>query len=222
MIPANLIMEELKPNKMIKAYQESFREFGVSPSSLLIPKGRQEIRFESFLPYVKKNSTLLDFGCGFSDFAQFLEKKKFNVKYYGCDLIDAFLKVSKNKYPQYTFFNDLKTILEDEMTFDTILCAGTFNFLYTEKEKDHFVQVKKIILTLFSLCKKNLVVDFQSEFVDFKIANSYHQNVSDLINFITKELSRRFSINYTYLPYEYSVNIIKDDEINKQLNTYKN
>ena len=33
---------------MIKAYQESFREFGVSPSSLLIPKGRQEIRFESF------------------------------------------------------------------------------------------------------------------------------------------------------------------------------
>ena len=102
------------------------------------------------------------------------------------------------------------------------MCAGTFNFLYTEKEKDHFVQVKKIISTLFSLCKKNLVVDFQSEFVDFKITNSYHQNVSDLINFITKELSRRFSINYTYLPYEYSVNIIKDDEINKQLNTYKN
>ena len=52
---------------------------------------------------MKNNSTLLDFGCGFSDFAQFLEKKKFNVKYYGCDLIDAFLKVSKNKYPQYTF-----------------------------------------------------------------------------------------------------------------------
>ena len=48
MIPANLIMDELKPNKMIKAYKESFREFGVSPSSLLIPKGRQEIRFESF------------------------------------------------------------------------------------------------------------------------------------------------------------------------------
>ena len=72
MILANLIMEEFKPNKMIKAYKESFRKFGVSPSSLLIPKGRQEIRFESFLPYVKKNSTLLDFGCGFSDFAQFL------------------------------------------------------------------------------------------------------------------------------------------------------
>ena len=106
MIPANVIMEELKPNKMIKAYKESFKEFGVSPSSLLIPKGRQGIRFESFLPYVKKNSTLLDFGCGFSDFAQFLEKKKFNIRYYGCDLIDAFLKVSKKKYPQYTGLNN--------------------------------------------------------------------------------------------------------------------
>ena len=69
-------MKELNPEKMIIAYKKSFKEFGNSPSSLLIPKGRQELRFKSFIPYIKKNSTLLDFGCGFSDLAKFFRKRK--------------------------------------------------------------------------------------------------------------------------------------------------
>ena len=98
-------MKELDPKEMIKAYQKSFKEFGASPSSLLIPKGRQELRFNSFLPYINKNSTLLDFGCGFSDLAKFLVKRKLNIKYHGCDLIEEFLEISKKKYPKYTLLN---------------------------------------------------------------------------------------------------------------------
>ena len=214
-------MKELKPEKMINAYKQSFKEFGTSPSSLLIPKGRQELRFKSFLPYIKKNSTLLDFGCGFSDLAKFLEKEKFNIEYYGCDLIEEFLEISKNKHPQYTFFKDLSSIEKSGKIFDTIICAGAFNFLYCNDEKEHFEYIKNILLKLFSLSKINLIVDFQTEFVDFKVSNSYHQNISTVINFIIKNLSRRFSIDHSYMPYEYNVNIMKEDEIEKKFNVYK-
>ena len=214
-------MNTFNPNKMIKAYNSSFKKFGVSPSSLLIPKGRQEVRFKSFLPYINKNSTLLDFGCGFSDLADFLEKKDLNIKYYGCDIIDQFLHISKIKYPQYTFFKDLSNDEFNNKMFDTIICAGSFNFLYCDNEIEHFEYVKNILSILFSKTKKNLIVDFQTEFVDFKISDSYHQNIADLFDFIIKNLSRRFSFDHSYLPYEYNVNIMKEDKIEKNLNIYK-
>ena len=151
----------------------------------------------------------------------FLEKGKFNIKYYGCDLIKEFLETSKNKFPQYTFFKDISDIENSGKIFDTIVCAGVFNFLYCDDEKEHFEYIKNILLKLYSLSKINLIVDFQTEFVDFKISNSYHQNISDLINFIIKNLSRRFSIDHSYMPYEYNVNIMKEDGIEKKLNVYK-
>ncbi len=215
-------MKKLTPEKMINAYKQSYKEFGNTPSSLLLPKGRQEIRFKSFLPYIKKNSTLLDFGCGFSDLAKFLEKRKFNVEYYGCDLIEEFLEFSKNKYPQYIFFENLSNVKKSGKMFDTIICSGAFNYLYCNDEKEHFEYIKNILLNLFSLAKINLILDFQTEFVDYKLENSYHQKISNLINFIIKNLSRRFSIDHSYMPYEYNINIIKDDAIEKKLNAYKN
>ncbi len=214
-------MLELKPKKMIDAYKKSFKKFGVSPSSLLIPKGRQEIRFNSFLPYIKNNSTLLDFGCGFSDLADFFKKKQLKIDYYGCDIIDEFLNISKNKHPNFTFFKDLSCVEIKNKTFDTIVCAGAFNFLYCNNEKEHFDHIKNILLKLFSMTNINLVIDFQTEFVDFKTHDSYHQKIDDIVDFIYKNLSRRFSIDHSYLPYEYNVNIMKESEILKQLNVYK-
>ena len=67
----------------------------------------------------------------------------------------------------------------------------------------------------------NLVIDFQTEFVDFKTHDSYHQKIDDIVDFIYKNLSRRFSIDHSYLPYEYNINIMKEVEILKQLNVYK-
>ena len=92
--------------------------------------------------------------------------------------------------------------------------------MYCNNEKKHFEYVKKILLSLFSLVKANLIVDFQTEFVDFKEPNSYHQNISELVNFITKKLSRRFSFNHSYMPYEYNVNIMKENKIDKNMNIY--
>ena len=93
--------------------------------------------------------------------------------------------------------------------------------MYCNDEKEHFEYIKNILLKLFSLSKINLIVDFQTEFVDFKVSNSYHQNISTVINFIIKNLSRRFSIDHSYMPYEYNVNIMKEDEIEKKFNIYK-
>ena len=53
--------------KMVARYQKDFSLYGVSPASLGCPKGRQELRFERVKNFLLKNTSILDFGCGFGD-----------------------------------------------------------------------------------------------------------------------------------------------------------
>ena len=60
-------------SKMIKTYKNQFKEHGNNPASLGCPKGRQELRFKALSKFLKKDSSLLDFGCGFGDLLLFLK-----------------------------------------------------------------------------------------------------------------------------------------------------
>ena len=51
-------------NKMKSTYEKSFKKFGVTPSALGCPKGRQNIRFKAFKKIIIKDTQLLDFGSG--------------------------------------------------------------------------------------------------------------------------------------------------------------
>ena len=73
---------------------------------------------------------------------------------------------------------------------------------------------------MFLITNKYLLVDFQTQFVDYKQNNAYHQNINYLSDYIVNNLSRRFEIIHSYLPYEYSVIIYKENEINKIDNTF--
>ena len=44
---------------------------------------------------------------------------------------------------------------------------------------------------------------------------------ADLINFISKNLTRRFKIDHSYMPYEFCVKIFKEQEILRPENVFK-
>lgn len=205
---------------MLSTYRRDFEKYGVSPSSLGCPKGRQNLRFNAFKNYIKEGSKILDFGCGFGDLAGFLKKENFDVEYIGCDIYDKFLEVAKQNNKEEKFFK-LEFGEKIYENFDYILCSGVFNFLYSEKKNTHFEIVKNTIFNLFSHCKIGLIVDFQSQHVDYVEKNSYHQDIQELILYVSK-LSRRYIIDHSYLPYEYLINIFKDDKKISKKNIFKN
>ena len=77
-------------SKMIKVYKKQYIKHGYSPASLGCPKGRQDLRFKSLSKYLKKG-TLLDFGCGFGDLANYLKKENSDITYNGCDVVEDHL-----------------------------------------------------------------------------------------------------------------------------------
>ena len=210
------------PSLMIESYREAFKKNGVHPASLGCPKGRQEIRFEAFSRFIKQSSRVLDFGCGFGDLGVFFREKtpSLKVDYSGCDLMPDFLDVAKKNNPS----DDLWEIGFGEKiksNYDTIICSGVFNFLYDSSERSHYKKMTVIISNLYESCNNNLIVDFQSPFVDFKQDNGYHQSIDTISHFVVENLSRRFEIVHSYLPYEYCLVIQKKASINRQFNIFE-
>jgi len=207
--------------QMREEYRRKFNKYGYSPKSLGCPKGRQDLRFEALTKHIKNSVRVLDFGCGFGDLYGFLKSKNIRVDYSGCDLMEEFLAVGNEQYPDGNFF--YKPIGEPlTEKYDYIICSGIFNFLYSKDIDEHKQSVFNTMKNLFACCDKVLSIDFQSPYIDFKSSEAYHQDISELTQFSVDNLSRRFSIDHSYMPFEFCIHIHKNDNIIKPENVYGN
>ena len=208
-------MKKKQISKIDNYYNKLLKIHGVKPHALGCPKGRQSIRFKNIDNLIFKNCKILDFGCGFADLLNYLinNHASHKFKYTGCDVVSNFMRISRNKYRGSKFI-DLNSDSINEK-YDLVTAFGVFNLKYTKSDEDHFKIVKKELGKLYNISKKYLLVDFQSPFVDYKQKDSYHQHLDPLIKFVVKNLSRRFEIIHSYLPYEFSILIKKGNQITK-------
>tara|TARA_Y100001935_G_C17279178_1_gene496462 strand:+ start:272 stop:895 length:624 start_codon:yes stop_codon:yes gene_type:complete len=205
---------------MKMAYQGQFKKYGINPRTLGWIKGRQELRFEALTKYLKSSDvSVLDFGCGFGDLAKYFADKNLNVYYTGIDCVPEFIETAR--YQQNGTFILSKSIDDKiENNFDYVICSGAFNYLYDENIEVHQNTVFSIIFNLFESCNMLLSFDFQSPYVDFKGENAYHQDIQSLFEFISKNLSKRFIFDHSYMPYEFCVHVYKDPKIKIPDNTF--
>lgn len=207
-------------NKIIEDYSKSFRAHGDSPKSVMWPKGRQEERFNALLRFVPKdhNFSILDYGCGLAHLIDYLEKNFKEYDYTGCDVVDDFIVHNSNKYNRKTFFNTMNHKVSQ--TYDYTVVSGAFNILYVEDVIEHKKIVFETIKMLFNHTNKILSINFMTDQVDFQSPNAYHQNIKELYDFCYENISKRLNIDQTYMPYEFTITLFRDQEIQSPINTY--
>jgi cyclopropane fatty-acyl-phospholipid synthase-like methyltransferase len=164
--------------------------------------------------------TVLDFGCGLAHLKEFLDCKYKNYTYSGVDIVEGFVDASKAKYPncKISLIDAFENVT---LKYDYIIASGVFNLLYTNDKNKHKEDVFNIIRHLFSKTKKALLIDFMHDKVDFIQDNNYHQNIPELYDFISEKISKRFIIDQSYMPYEFSCAIYKDDCILRPDNIFR-
>lgn len=209
-------MKEVK-----KIYQDAYAKHGNSIKSILIPKGRQNERFDSLAMYIKDAEvSVLDFGCGLGHLNHYLASKFSNIHYTGTDIVDEFIQENTKNYPKSTFYkiSSYKDVTEN---YDYIIAAGVFNIKYDPDTATHKTIVYDHLKHLLDKTNKVLSVNFMTDQVDFIQEGAYHQNVTELYEYAIQNLSKRVVIDQSYMPYEFTIHIFKDQEIVRPDNIYK-
>jgi trans-aconitate methyltransferase len=210
-------------DKVIKQYQGAFDKYGNSEKSVFWPKGRQKERFDALTrSIVKRKFSILDFGCGLGHMFDYLnEIYDGNFSYHGVDIVDSFIAQNKLTFPN-TDFQLIQDYSEIQKSFDYVLISGVFNISYFEDLEKHKNLVYQMLEGLFSKTSVYLSVNFMSDQVDFIQEGAYHQNINELLRFVSEKLSKRYVLDCSYMPYEFTITVFNDQTIERPDNIYKN
>lgn len=197
-------------NSIIEHYSNLFKKYGMNHKALGWLRGKQSIRFNILSQIgIMDNSSVLDVGCGFGDFYGYLKYNKIRVKYHGVDINNDFLKLARKRYPGAIF--ELRDIQKDHFKrkFDWVVATGITNHAST------YPHLKSIIKEMFSICKKGVVIDFISNYVDYKDKDVFYTSPEIMFKF-AKSLTRRVVLRHDYMPFEFCLYLYKNDAKNSR------
>jgi SAM-dependent methyltransferase len=198
-------------SRVNQQYSDLFAKFGDSSSSLMWSRDTT-VRFKSIQSLLgsTRGHSLLDYGCGLAHFASYLRSEgETNLEYTGVDINDDFLEYCRFNFPEDKFL-DRSSFLGDEATYDYVSVIGTFNLVYSS-DYSHQDFVWNEISMLWKKTRAALFLNFMSTSVDYQQGGAFHQDVGDLYEFVSKNLSRKMFIDSTYLPFEYTLGVWRQE-----------
>jgi len=200
-------------DRLVGLYEDAFERHGATPAALQWPKGRQDERFRSVCRYLtdQPGHTLLDFGCGLGDLKAYLDKSHYELSYTGVDLVEPFVVEAQERYG-IDAARKIEHIDDLVGRYEYVVAIGSFNIRYTPDEGENEEIVFEMIRELFDRCETMCAFNMMTDQVDFQQELAYHQNVGRLYEFVCSQLSRRIVIDQSYLPYEFTLAVWKDDE----------
>lgn len=195
-------------------YSDRLNIHGNSPLSLgWADKAQQYLRFDRFFESIIRYPepyTILDIGCGFGDFASFLEASKKPPEFYtGLDINNDLLEVARasnhcfaSQYYCANILEDFNFLGSDNLKSSFVLAAGLFNYnFHDSSEKMHefaFAMIEKML----SLCTESVIIDFiPEERIDSYVPEPYIAlySIPKIISYLT-EKGLLFSLDLSQKP----------------------
>lgn len=219
------IFKSTLEDKINLIYKNEFEKFGMNRCSLMWTKDKQFQRFSLLLDssLQKSKKSILDFGCGFGDLKLHLDRNFFNTTYIGCDINKEFIKEARKAHPDSDFYA-ISSFKDIKKSYDIIIVSGSLNTLpslgQSQKEKYMF----STISYLFSKTNYMLAFNLLSSNTDqkYRNKNSLYIKPEKVMKFIRDNLSQRITLDHGTLPFEFTVKVFKDIEINKLNTTFIN
>lgn len=180
-------------------YTPTIKKYGISAKGVhWNSKYSQYKRFEILTNFIEneiKKSNIIDAGCGFAEYYNYLFDNDLKPKsYIGIDCEEKMITLASKRFLNTSFY--IKNIIEDELLFaDYYICSGAMNIL---KKDEIFIFIKKC----FEASKIGFVFNF------LKNDSLTNVNFLDILNY-SKSLSKKIEIKENYLENDISIFIKK-------------
>ncbi len=187
-----------------------------SKSVLWGDQQKQYFRFCELIEFIDlndKSKTLLDVGCGMADMYKFLSYHGYRGNYKGIDINQKLLSIASSKFENIDLANI--DILEEKIPqkFDYVLMSGIFNLNMGQDME----WVKKFVSKMFELCNNHIAFNAITSYVNFKEESMFYIDPFELSKFCIENLSKRITLKHHNLPYNYTLVIFKDEDLDLTL-----
>lgn len=191
-------------------YQERLREHGDSHLGVGWPdQGKVEVMYQVMLGITQPAApaSLLDFGCGPARMLDWMNKSGqwSHLKYTGLDFNPDSIALARAKYPAVRFLQRdvLSEPLDEE--FDYVVMNGILTMKAQMTFEAMWQYAQRLLGCAFAITRRGLAFNVMSKAVDWEKDILFHLPTDMLIDFVTKNLTRRFVIRQDYAPFEYTV-----------------
>lgn len=206
---------------LIEAYQRAFALHGDTPAGVLWPRGRQALRFDALTRHFSdERFSVLDYGCGLAHLKCYLDQRFKCYEYHGADLVPEFVQAAVAKYPEARV-SLVESHVDLSTPVDHVVISGTFNIIEGADRSAYIEQVFSALSHLFGLARLSLAVNFMTDRVDYVQPQALHMNVEAVTDFARTHLSPRLRVDESYMPYEFTLVVLKDREIVRPDNIYR-
>jgi SAM-dependent methyltransferase len=203
-------------NDLKNHYRSLYQKNGDTPQAVQhISKAGQFRRFEILTSLVSKEDSVADVGCGLGEMLNFLRENGYTGRYLGLDFLPEFIATANIKFKNYSDAEFIEfNVNQDDLPkgYDFILMSGIFNNRIVKNHEFLFDSITK----LFKKCKRGLVFNSLSTYVEYQEEHLYYSDPLFVFDFCKKNITPFVKLKHDYLskpdgfPYEYTMFLSKD------------
>jgi ubiquinone/menaquinone biosynthesis C-methylase UbiE len=180
-------------------YREKIEAFGATPQGVdWNGTDSQNLRFRIQYNLTKEvltpESRILDYGCGYGEFAKFLLGENFSGSYTGYDIVEESLRIASSRFELENGINFV-TSLDIGSQFDILFASGIFNVQTGESNEWLNAHVRRTLKEM-SIYSSLLVVNFLKPNPTRPIANLFFPTIAAIAS---------------VLPAGFSISTVRDD-----------
>ena len=202
-------MDEKDKQLINERYNQRFGNYGANIKALASGNiERQKIRFNVITQVgITNNSTVLDIGCGFADYYDYLKQEGIQIQYTGYDINSNFIKICRKRYPEASF--EITDIQNMTLTnkYDYVISSQVFNNKLVKDDNEEII--RDVIKKSYEICTKGVAIDMLTKYVDFMKDGLYYYSPEEIFKFC-KTLTKRVVLRHDYPLYEFMIYLYKD------------
>lgn len=207
-------MKPSERQQAIERYAERIQRFGPVVQALgWRDQAQQQLRFDIMFEglVLRDTASILDIGCGFGDFYQYLVSQGATPRYVGCDISPEVLNVARNRYPDVQF--ELRDVIEDpypDKSFDYVCISGIFNHRLDDNENF----LRKMLSTAYRTCSRGVAANMTTDRVDYQDNHLYYFNPESVLSYCLT-LTPRVALRQDYPLYEFTTFVYRETRITR-------